>query len=56
MSFAIYSIGYLILIIGVAYIAHLMRLPEHWIGAIAIVLVGIGIVTGVQSTRRRDPS
>jgi TctA family transporter len=56
MSFAIYSIGYLILIIGVAYIAHLLHLPQHWILAIVIVLAGIGVISGVQSTRRRDPS
>ncbi len=56
MSFAIYSIGYLILIIGVAYIAHLMHLPQHWILAIVLVLVGIGVVSGVQSTRQRDPN
>ncbi len=56
MSFAIYSIGYLILIIGVAYIAHLMHLPQQWIAAVVIVLAGIGIITGVQSTKRRDPN
>jgi uncharacterized membrane protein HdeD (DUF308 family) len=56
MSFAIYSIGYLVLIVGIAYIGHLMHLPDRWIGAIVIVLAGIGIVTGVQSTRHKDPS
>ncbi|HEX3569931.1 MAG TPA: hypothetical protein VHU44_03835 [Acidobacteriaceae bacterium] len=56
MSFALYSIGYLILIVGVAYLAHLMRVPEHYIIAIAVILLGIGVVTGVQSTRHKDPS
>ena len=56
MSFALYSLGYLILIIGVAYLAHLMHVPERYIIAIAVILLGIGIVTGVQSTKHKDPS
>jgi hypothetical protein len=54
MSFAIYAIGYLILIVGVAYLAHLMHIPQHYILAGGIILVGIGIVTGVQATRQKD--
>jgi hypothetical protein len=56
MSFAIYAVGYLILIVGVAYLAHLMHVPQRYIVAIAVILFGAGIVTGVQSTRRRDPN
>ena len=56
MSFALYAVGYLILICGVAYMAHLMHIPQHYIVAIAVIMLGIGIVTGVQSTRRKDPS
>jgi hypothetical protein len=56
MSFGIYAIGYLILILGVAYFAHLMHVPQNYIVAIAIILFGAGIVTGVQKTRGRDPS
>jgi hypothetical protein len=56
MSFGIYAVGYLILIAGLAYLAHLMHIPQHFIVAGAIILVGVGVVTGVQSTRHRDPS
>jgi len=56
MSFGIYAVGYLILIIGVAYLAHLMHVPETYIVAVAIILLGIGVVTGVQSTRNKDPN
>jgi hypothetical protein len=56
LSFAIYAVGYLILIVGVAYMAHLMHLPQTYIVALAIILFGIGIVTGVQRTRGKDPS
>lgn len=56
MSFALYTLGYLILIAGVAYLAHLFHIPERYIIAIVIILFGIGIVTAVQSTRHKDPS
>ena len=56
MSFAIYAIGYLILIAGVAYLAHLMHIPQHYIVALTIILLGVGVVTGVQSTRNKDPN
>ena len=54
MSFALYTLGYIILIAGVAYLAHLMHVPERYIIAIAIILFGIGVVTAVQSTRQRS--
>jgi hypothetical protein len=56
MSFGLYAVGYLILIAGVAYLAHLMHIPEHYIIAIALIMLGIGVVTGVQSTRQKDPN
>ncbi|HXM95489.1 MAG TPA: hypothetical protein VOA64_14750 [Candidatus Dormibacteraeota bacterium] len=56
MSFTLYAVGFLILIGGLAYGAHLMHVPAHWIVVGAIVLLGLGIVTGVQSTRQKDPS
>jgi hypothetical protein len=56
MSFGIYAVGYLILIAGLAYLAHLMHIPQHYIVAGAIILLGIGVVTGVQTTRQKDPS
>jgi len=56
MSFGIYAIGYVILIAGVAYLAHLLHVPQAYIIAIAVILLGIGVVTGVQTTRHKDPS
>lgn len=56
MSFAIYLIGYLVLIIGLAIGAHLMHMPPRWIGVGVIVLVGLGILKGVANTRQRDPN
>ena len=56
MSFGIYAVGYLILICGVAYLAHLMHIPQTWMVGIGLLLVGLGIVSAVQATRQRDPS
>lgn len=53
-SFAIYSIGYAILIAGLAWGAYALGVPPQWIGIGAVVLAGLGIITGVTSTRRRD--
>jgi hypothetical protein len=54
MSFGIYIIGYLILIGGLTYGAVLMHVPTRWIVMGAIVLAGLGVVTGVKSTRQKD--
>jgi len=56
MSFAIYLIGYLILIIGVGYGAYLAHVPSHWIGVAVLVLLGMGILTAVTRTRQKDPN
>ncbi len=56
MSFGIYIVGYVILIAGLVYAAHLMHIPQHWILAGAIVLVGLGVLTGVKNTRQKDPT
>jgi hypothetical protein len=56
MSFGLYIVGFIILIFGVAYGAYLLHVPSHWIGVAVIVLVGLGILTGVANTRQRDPS
>ena len=56
MSFTLYVVGFIVLIAGLAWGAHLMNVPPHWIGVGVIVLVGLGIITGVTGTRHRDPS
>jgi hypothetical protein len=54
VSFGIYLGGYLIVIAGLTYGAVLMQVPAHWIAAGAIVLAGVGLVTGVKATRQKD--
>jgi hypothetical protein len=56
MSFGIYVVGYLILTAGLALGAHMLHVPPRWIGVGAIIMVGLGIVSGVAKTRNRDSS
>ena len=56
MSFALYIVGFIVLIAGLAFGAHLMHIPPQWIGVGVLVLIGLGIMLGVTSTRQRDPS
>jgi hypothetical protein len=54
-SLAIYILGIVVLIGGLAYGAHLAGLAAQWIAVGAVVLLGIGIVTAVSRTRSKDP-
>lgn len=53
-SFAIYLVGFLIFVGGLAYGAYLLGLSPVWIGVGAITLIGLGMVTGVGKTRQKD--
>jgi len=55
MSFGLYAIGFVIVIGGLIYAAHLLHVPAHWIVAGAIVMSGVGILQGVKTTRQKDP-
>jgi hypothetical protein len=55
MSFGLYVIGFAILISGLIYAACLAHVPTHWIVVGAIVLLGVGILSGVKATRQKDP-
>ena len=56
MSFGIYMAGYAILIIGMAFGAHLLHMPSKWICVGVICLIGLAIVHGVSTTRQKDSS
>jgi hypothetical protein len=56
MSFGIYTVGFVIMLCGLVWGAHMMHIPGQWIGVGAIVLLGIGILTAVKNTRQKDPS
>lgn len=46
MAFSAYVIGFIIVIVGFVYGAHLLHLAPKWIAVATIVLLGIGILTG----------
>ncbi|HXJ05172.1 MAG TPA: hypothetical protein VNH65_08745 [Candidatus Acidoferrum sp.] len=54
MSFGLYAIGFAILTIGLIYGAYLVHVPGHWIVVGGIVLLGVGILSGVKATRQKD--
>ena len=56
MSFELYIVGLLIVIGGLIYGAVLMHVPTHWIVVGAVVLSGLGILSGVKATKQKDPS
>ena len=56
MSFGLYLVGFIVLIIGLAWGAQLAHVPAHWIAVGVVVLVGLGIITAVTHTRQRDSS
>jgi len=55
MSFALYLAGFLVLIGGLAYGAVLLHVQTQWIVVGAIVMAGIGLLSGVKATRQKDP-
>lgn len=55
MSFGLYSAGFAIVILGLAYAAHMMHVPTQWIMVGAVVMIGFGILSGVKATRLKDP-
>lgn len=54
-AFGIYIIGFVILIIGLALGAHMLGVPNVWIGIGMIILIGIAVLSGVNRTKRPDP-
>ena len=56
MSFAIYIVGFIILIGGLVYGASLAGIATHWIVVGALVVLGMGIAMGATRTRQKDPA
>jgi hypothetical protein len=54
MSFALYIIGFLIVIGGVAWGLMTAGVPRVYVGITCVILLGIGILTGVTYTRAKD--
>jgi len=55
VSFALYLVGYVVLIVGLALGAHFLHVQPKWIGVGVLCLVGMAIIHGVAVTRHKDP-
>lgn len=55
-NLAIFIVGFVILIAGLAYGANMAGMSPQWIGVCVAVLAGIGVVMGVTKTRTKEAS
>ncbi len=53
-AFALYVIGFIVLAAGVLVGLNLLGVSAQWLMVAALVMGGIGIVSGVASTKRKD--
>ena len=54
-SFATYLIGFIILVIGLAWAAILLNVPPIWVGVGVVALLGIGLMMATRREKPRDP-
>ncbi|MBU5615074.1 hypothetical protein [Geomonas azotofigens] len=55
MSFALYIIGFILIIGGIAWTLVAAGVAMFKIAIVCIILLGIGILSGVVHTRPKDP-
>ena len=54
MSSALYAVGCLLLVAVVSYLAYLSHIPVPYIFAIDVIMLGIGVATGIENARQKD--
>jgi hypothetical protein len=54
-AFALYIIGFIVLVAGILYAEHLLHVPQTWVLVTGLVLIGGGVMSAVSHTKRRDP-
>jgi hypothetical protein len=54
-AFMLYVIGFFVLLAGLVYGAVLIHIPHTWIIVGVLVILGLGIMSAVSHTKRRDP-
>lgn len=54
-AFTLYVAGFAVLLAGLAYGAYLLHVPNTWIVVGVLVIIGLGIMSAVSQTKRRDP-
>lgn len=56
MSFSIFLVGFAIFIGGIAWALITAGVQHLYVMIASVILLGVGIVTGVARTRGKDPS
>jgi hypothetical protein len=54
-SFGLYLIGFIVLSVGIMFAASILGVGNQWLAVIGLVLLGLGVITGVAKTRKPDP-
>ena len=53
-AFTLYVLGFFVALAGAGYAAYLLHVPHVWIGVGTLVMVGLGLMSAVSHTKRRD--
>ena len=54
MSFLLYLVGFIVFIAGLAWVATVAGMSQTYVMIGAVILLGIGIFTGVSNIRAND--
>ena len=55
MSFALYLIGLIVLLGGIAWGLSIMGLASTYIAIACLIVLGLGVMAAVSRTRMKDP-
>ncbi|WP_186310703.1 hypothetical protein [Paraburkholderia sp. BCC1886] len=56
MTLIIYLVGWIILIGGVSWGLMAMHVAQHTIAIVAVIMLGVAVITGATRVRSRDRS
>jgi positive regulator of sigma E activity len=54
-AFGLYIVGFVVFVAGLLYAEHLLHVPQTWVIVSALVILGLGVMSAVSHTKRRDP-
>jgi positive regulator of sigma E activity len=54
-AFMLYVVGFFVLLAGLVYAAFLVHVPQTWIMVGTLIVIGLGVMSAVSHTKRRDP-
>jgi hypothetical protein len=54
MSSVLFFLGYLLLVVVVSWLAYLSHIPEPYIYAMVVIMLGIGAVSGLEHDRQKN--